>query len=63
MNKNTDVLDYVIFDYTDAKEENFSDRTILVMSYAKMFEFVQEAKEENRKISVYELGDCLLDWS
>lgn len=53
---------YLIWDWTgkDASEE--PDATIVYGSKA-VFEIVNKAKEENRKIAVYVIGDCLLDWS
>lgn len=32
-------------------------------STKKLFEIVDDAKKHNKKICIYEIGPCILDWS
>lgn len=54
---------YLVRDYTevtDPKRENPQDT---VVYGDEIIRVIDEAKEGGRKISIYTIGECLLDWS
>lgn len=53
---------YLVWDWTGKDTNEEPDATIVYGSEA-VFKIVSKAKEENRKIAVYAIGKCLLDWS
>lgn len=56
------MADYIIRDYTDCKDSDYKIRT--VSSLEELFDELNRAKEDEKiKIAIYEIGDCLLDWS
>lgn len=55
--------DYLIKDYTDVSIDNEKEPTIQVVSEEELWDFLQSLKNKRRKIAIFEVGDCLLDWS
>ena len=54
--------EFIIYDHTNC--ENVDDREIRVVSLRELLDELTKAKEDDTiKIAVYEIGDCLLDWS
>lgn len=53
---------YLIKDYTDTPEDG---KPILnfVFGEKELFKIIDKAKTEDRKITVFEIGECLIDWS
>lgn len=52
---------YLVKDWT-GKKPGEGPRLVLVYG-DEVIKLIEEAKEEGRQITVYALGECLLDWS
>ena len=55
--------DYLIEDFTDVSIAGEGEPTIRVVDEKELWNFLQSLKSKPREISVFEIGDCLLDWS
>lgn len=54
--------EFIIYDYTGCK--NPDDGTVQVVSLKELFDALDAAKKDDTiKIAVYEIGDCVLNWS
>jgi hypothetical protein len=54
------VTGWLVVDYTDDDDNPSFTR---VWTVPTLLDKVEEAREQQRRITVYELGSCLLDWS
>jgi ribosomal protein S25 len=45
------------------KEKPNSDPEMKIVNDKEVFEVVSKASEDEEYISIYEIGDCVLDWS
>lgn len=52
---------YLIRDFTGKEANEEPDDSIVYEE--EVFKVIEKAKEENRKIAVYVIGNCVLDWS
>ena len=52
---------FVCKDYTGL--DKGAEPVIMVLKGDEIFNFIAEAKTQNRKIAVYAIGNCILDWS
>lgn len=52
---------FVIKDYTGLNEGE--EPVIVVIKSADIFDFVADAAQEKKKVAVYAIGPCVLDWS
>ena len=55
--------DYLIKDFTDMSTDKEEEPTIRVVNEKDLWKFLQLLKESPREIAIFEVGDCLLDWS
>ena len=55
--------DYLIKDYTGVTKGGREEPTIRVVDEKNLWNIVQSLKGSPREIAIYEVGDCLLDWS
>lgn len=56
--------EYLIKDYDAKAVKGTEERPHLRVVVGKeVWEVVEEAKRESKKIAIYLLGDCVLDWS
>ncbi len=53
--------DYLIKDFTDVSKDE--EPTIRLVDEKDLWNFLQSLKENPREIAIFEVGDCLLDWS
>lgn len=54
--------EFIIYDYTDC--ENPDNCKIRAVSLKELFDELDKARKDVAiEIAVYEVGDCLLDWS
>ena len=51
----------VVRDYTNTPANGTPD--ISVLKAGDLFDYLKQAGENKRKIAVYEIGKCILDWS
>ena len=55
-------MDYIVIDYTKYGYE--ADKVkIYRVNEKELFEWLDRAKDQELLISVYKLGECILDWS
>lgn len=52
---------YLVCDHTC--KEDFEEPTVEQVTDKELFKLLDKARDGNLKIAVYEIGDCLLDWS
>ena len=58
------VKDYSNVSKKDTENKDFSKVEYHVVTFKEMLEWLDKAKNDSAlQISVYEIGDCLLDWS
>jgi len=56
------IMKYVVFDWT--KSDDYKKYDVYIIEQKELFELLNRAREDSKiKISVYELGQHLLDWS
>ena len=55
--------EYLIKNYDKRKNDKNAECTILILSEREIFKYIQNAKEKDMWIAIFEIGDCLLDWS
>ena len=58
--------EYVVFDWTDVEHDVKNNpvsypKPVFIRGEVEFYEYLQVSK--GKKISVYKLGKCLLDWS
>ena len=53
--------EYLVIDYTDCKI--FGKGKLSRVFEKELWELVDKAKKEGLNIAVFELGECVLDWS
>ena len=57
-------MDYLILDYSDGTKDGKNKPKLEVVNEKELWEKVQAAYEEDEiKISVYKIGECLIDFS
>lgn len=57
-------MDYLIFDYSDGTKEGKNDPELKVVSEKEIWEIIQVGHEkEDKKIAVYKIGECVIDFS
>ncbi len=55
---------FVIYDYTNCKDPNRTEPEVQIATLKELFDEIDAARKDDEvKIAVYEIGDCLLDWS
>jgi len=54
-------MEYIVIIYTEPKESTKS--TSYRVNEKDMWDWLDRAKEENLKIAIHKLGECVLDWS
>lgn len=54
---------YLVRDWTNVSDVKTQKPVDMVVFGNKIIQVIDQAKEEGRKISVYALGELLLDWS
>ena len=52
---------FVVKDYTGT--EKGTDPVVMVLKASDIFEFIADAAQRKAKVSVYAIGQCILDWS
>lgn len=53
-------MEFLIYDYTDCED----DPRIRVVDAKELFDILDKARKDDEvKIAVYAIGECLLDWS
>ena len=56
------MLKFLIYDYTDCDDPE--DRKMRIVSLEELFNEIDAARKNVAiEIAVYEIGDCVLDWS
>ena len=58
-----EMKEYLIRDYTSVEPDAGEKFKMQVVDEEKLFEIIQGLKDKPRKIAIYRLGDCILDWS
>jgi hypothetical protein len=53
---------FVVKDYTSATKDN-PEPMVMVLKSTDIFEFIAEASEQKRKVAIYAIGPCVIDWS
>jgi len=57
-------MEFLLEDYSNCKEDDFSDVQVRLVNLEEMFEEITKAhNDKTRKIAIYPLGKCLLDWT
>jgi ribosomal protein S25 len=54
-------MQYLIKKWDKSKKE--SDPELKVVNDKEVFEIISKASENEEWISIYEIGDCVIDWS
>jgi hypothetical protein len=54
---------YLVRDWTNVSDVKVQRPVDMVVFGDEIIQVIDQAKEEGRKISVYALGELLLDWS
>jgi hypothetical protein len=54
---------YLVRDFTEVNDPRVEEPVDSVVYGDDIIRIIDEAKEEGRKISIYTIGECLLDWS
>jgi hypothetical protein len=57
MEKNT--IEYLIKDYSLSE----SNPNIIICTGNEVFEIMNDAKRNEKQIAIFEIGDCIIDWS
>lgn len=52
---------FVVKDWTGLKPED--EPAILVLKSSDIFDFIATATEQKRKVAIYAIGPCVIDWS
>lgn len=59
--------EYLIKDYTGIDDVRLENPRIFIVNEKELFELLQKIRNEDdekyTKISVFKIGDCVLDWS
>ena len=55
--------EYIVKDWAGVKDTAKDQPGIEVISEEDIFRVISNAKDNDLKISVHEIGDCVLDWS
>ena len=55
--------DYLIKDFTGVTKGGGKEPTIRVVDEKEMWSILQSLKNKPREIAIFEVSDCLLDWS
>ena len=57
-------MDYLILDYSDGTKEGKNEPELNLVNEKEVWEIIQIAHEdEKKKISVYKIGECVIDFS
>ncbi len=58
---------YIIFDFSETKQDSnhilIGEPKVRHVSSALIWSEIDKAKDDELKISIYKLGECLIDWS
>lgn len=55
---------FVVFDYTKCEAGHLGNREVRIASLKELGEELDKAKADDEiRIAIYEIGDCLIDWS
>lgn len=54
---------YLVQDYTKVVDVKTESPKCFTVYGDKIFDVITNAKEKDLKISIYEVGECLIDWS
>ena len=55
---------YLVCDYTKTENGEDGKRKLYELSAKDLLELLERCRwDESKKVAVYEIGDCLLDWS
>ncbi len=52
---------FVVKDWTGLKPED--EPAIMVLKSSDIFDFIATATEQKRKVAIYAIGPCVIDWS
>lgn len=55
--------EYLVKDFSGISVEKRQEPKISLVTKEELWEIIQKIKECPREIAVYELGNCVLDWS
>ncbi len=57
-------MDYLILDYSDGTKEGKNEPELTLVNEQKVWRIIQDAhKDEKTKISIYKIGECVIDFS
>lgn len=55
--------EFLVYDYING-DKDLDDYKVRVVSLKRLFDEIDKARKDDKiKIAVYEIGDCLIDWS
>ena len=61
------MTEYIIFDFTNTQRDTLNkvigEPTIKRVTESSIWDELDRIKNDEREVSIYELGKCLLDWS
>ena len=52
---------FVVKDWTGLKAEE--EPAVMVLKSSDIFDFIAQAAADKRKVAVYTIGPCVMDWS
>ena len=52
---------FVVKDYTGIAKD--AEPVIMVLKSSDIFEFIADASVQKRKVAIYAIGPCIIDWS
>ena len=53
---------FVVKDWTGLTDHN-QEPACMVLKSADIFDFIATATEQKRKVAIYAIGPCVIDWS
>jgi len=56
-------MEYLVKDFGFDSEIGYPTPTLQLVGESEIFEVLNEAREKHKLISVYRIGNCVLDWS
>lgn len=58
-----DTNGFVVKDYTGIEPGSTQEPAVVVLKCSDFCAYIVEASEQKRRIAVYSIGACVLDWS
>ena len=61
--ESTNTKQYLVVDWTGISKKSAKQPHLYIVFGDRIFEYIDNAKNQHNKMAIYEVGRCLIDWS